>query len=158
MQRINLSVKILLSQVNTAVLLHEELDTTIVGKILPSLKREQRKKQKGKMVGSFFCTLLQWPATRYTSTGDGLWHQPFSTRRVCGGEEDVQAAVSSNMVCLLRICISWSFWAAPLQAANSSGLCQTGKHRCVSPICIHVTCNRKNIRGQFNTSLVKQQS
>lgn len=58
MQRINLSVKILISQVNTAVLLHEELDVTTVGKILPSLKREQRKreKQKGKKVRSFVST------------------------------------------------------------------------------------------------------
>lgn len=48
MQRINLSVKILVSQVNTAVLLHEELDISTVGKILPSLKREQRKKEKQK--------------------------------------------------------------------------------------------------------------
>ena len=56
MQRINLSVKILVSQVNRAVLLHEELDITIAGKILPSLKREQRKreKQKGEKVKSFF--------------------------------------------------------------------------------------------------------
>lgn len=55
-QRINLSVKIPVSQVNTAVLSHKELNITIVGKMLPFLKREQRKreKQKGKKVGSSF--------------------------------------------------------------------------------------------------------
>lgn len=58
MQRINLSVKILVSQVNTAVLLHEELDITTVGKILPSLKREQRKiENQVKRWGVFFHTL-----------------------------------------------------------------------------------------------------
>jgi len=53
-----MSVKTLVSQVNTAVLLHEELDITIAGKILPSLKSKQskREKQKGKETGSFFST------------------------------------------------------------------------------------------------------
>lgn len=56
MQRINLSVKILISQVNTAVLLCEELDITFVGKIVPFLNSEQRKREKQgcKNVGSFF--------------------------------------------------------------------------------------------------------
>lgn len=56
MRRINLSVKILVSQVNTAVLLCEELDITFVGKILSFLNSEQRKREKqgGKNVGSFF--------------------------------------------------------------------------------------------------------
>lgn len=77
MQRINLSVKILVSQVNTAVLLHEELDISTVGKILPSLKREQRKreKQKGKKSEVIFYTLQQQAAIRYTLTGGGLWHR-----------------------------------------------------------------------------------
>lgn len=48
MQRINLLVKILVSQVNTDVLLHENLDIRILGKILPCLKREQRKREKQK--------------------------------------------------------------------------------------------------------------
>jgi len=48
MPRINLLVKILISQVNTGVLLHEKLDIRTVGKILPCLKREQRKREKQK--------------------------------------------------------------------------------------------------------------
>lgn len=92
MQRINLSVKILVSQVNTAVLLHEELDISTVGKILPSLKREQRKreKQKGKKGEVIFYTLQQQAAIRYTLTGGGLRHHycqckwcVWSGRRTC---------------------------------------------------------------------------
>lgn len=48
MQRINLLVKILVSQVNTDVLLHENLDIRIPRKILPCLKREQKKREKQK--------------------------------------------------------------------------------------------------------------
>lgn len=59
MQRINLSVKILISRVNTAVLLCEELDIIFVGKIVPFLSSEQRKRENQgcKNVGSFFFTL-----------------------------------------------------------------------------------------------------
>lgn len=142
MQRINLSVKILVSQVNTAVLLHEELDITIVGKILPSLKRDQRKRenQKGKKVKRFF---FLHPAAAscnqiYIDWGWALAPALQHQRGVWWGRRMCKLPPSENTVCLLHLSISWSFRSAPLQVANSSGLWQTGKHGCdMRVMCMH---------------------
>lgn len=86
MQRINLSVKILVSQVNTAVLLHEELDISTVGKILPSLKREQRKREKQKGKKKWFstpCSSKLQSGTPWPGAGSGTI--TVSASGVCGG-------------------------------------------------------------------------
>lgn len=94
MRRINLSVKILVSQVNTAVLLCEELDITFVGKILSFLNSEQRKREKqgGKNVGSFFTGAVSC-SQRCNSQEWALAAGPQHLNLGCVvEEEDVQAA------------------------------------------------------------------
>lgn len=81
MPRINLLVKILISQVNTGVLLHEELDIRTVGKILPCLKREQRKREKQK--GEKLWTHNK----RHTLTGAASGTNICSTSSACRGGE-----------------------------------------------------------------------
>lgn len=146
MQRINLSVKILVSHVNTAVLLCEELDITFVGKTLPFLNSEQRKREKqgGENVGSFFYTVEQWAAARGRVAGDGFWQQHFNTSiwGVWWGKRMCKVPPPQTQT----VCPSWSFRPAPLQVANSSGLWQMWKHRCG----MRFTC-----KGHFNTGLVK---
>lgn len=83
MQRINLSVKILISQVNTAVLLCEELGITFAGKTGPFLNNEQRKRGKNreKKCGEVFFTLwsselqpeVEWPGIGSGSSTSAFW-------------------------------------------------------------------------------------
>lgn len=100
MQRINLSVKILISQVNTAVLLCEELGITFAGKTGPFLNNEQRKRGKNreKKCGEVFFTLwsselqpeVEWPGIGSGSSTSAFWG-------VCWGKRMCQPPKTQNV-------------------------------------------------------------